>query len=56
LASPWIAYNDLAWTEDWLADPSKTEETFQNNNFAYSGEKDGLFGDYPLTIFVGQKA
>ena len=26
LASPWISYNDLAWTEDWLANPSDYEE------------------------------
>jgi len=26
LASTWISYNDLAWTEDWLADPSEYEE------------------------------
>jgi len=25
LASTWIAYNDLAWTEDWLADPAEYE-------------------------------
>lgn len=26
LASTWIAYNDLAWTEDWLADPADYED------------------------------
>ena len=26
LASTWIAYNDLAWTEDWLADPAEYEK------------------------------
>lgn len=26
MASPWIAYNDLAWTEDWLADPADYED------------------------------
>jgi len=26
LTSPWIAYNDLAWTEDWLADPEDYEK------------------------------
>jgi len=26
LASTWIAYNELAWTEDWLADPADYEE------------------------------
>jgi len=26
LASTWISYNDLAWTEDWLANPSDYEE------------------------------
>jgi len=26
LASTWIAYNDLAWTEDWLADPPEYED------------------------------
>jgi ubiquinone/menaquinone biosynthesis C-methylase UbiE len=26
LASTWIAYNDLAWTEDWLADPAEYED------------------------------
>jgi len=26
LASTWIAYNDLAWTEDWLADPVEYED------------------------------
>jgi len=25
LASTWISYNDLAWTEDWVADPSEYE-------------------------------
>lgn len=25
MASKWIAYNELAWTEDWLADPSGLE-------------------------------
>ena len=25
LTSTWIAYNDLAWTEDWLADPAEYE-------------------------------
>jgi ubiquinone/menaquinone biosynthesis C-methylase UbiE len=25
LVSRWIAYNDLAWTEDWLADPAEYE-------------------------------
>jgi ubiquinone/menaquinone biosynthesis C-methylase UbiE len=25
LASTWIAYNDLAWTEDWLASPAEYE-------------------------------
>lgn len=24
--STWIAYNDLAWTEDWLADPSEYQQ------------------------------
>jgi len=24
--STWAAYNDLAWTEDWLADPSDYED------------------------------
>ena len=23
--SNWISYNDLAWTEDWLADPAEYE-------------------------------
>ena len=26
MASTWIAYNDLAWTEDWLADPLEYED------------------------------
>lgn len=26
LASTWLAYNDLAWTEDWLADPGEYED------------------------------
>lgn len=26
LASTWMAYNDLAWTEDWLADPAEYED------------------------------
>ena len=26
MASTWIAYNDLAWTEDWLADPAEYEQ------------------------------
>ncbi len=26
MASTWISYNDLAWTEDWLANPSDDEE------------------------------
>lgn len=26
MTSPWIAYNDLAWTEDWLADPTDYED------------------------------
>jgi ubiquinone/menaquinone biosynthesis C-methylase UbiE len=26
LASTWVAYNDLAWTEDWLADPAEYED------------------------------
>ena len=26
MASTWISYNDLAWTEDWLAKPSDYEE------------------------------
>ena len=25
MASTWIAYNDLAWTEDWLVDPAEYE-------------------------------
>lgn len=25
MASTWLAYNDLAWTEDWLADPGEYE-------------------------------
>lgn len=25
MASTWISYNDLAWTEDWLADPAGYE-------------------------------
>jgi len=25
LASPWSAYNDLAWTDDWLVDPAEYE-------------------------------
>ncbi len=26
MASTWIAYNDLAWTEDWIADPAEYED------------------------------
>lgn len=26
MASTWIAYNELAWTEDWLADPAEYEQ------------------------------
>ena len=26
MASTWIAYNDLAWTEDWLANPTEYED------------------------------
>ena len=26
MASPWIAYNELAWTEEWLADPAEYEQ------------------------------
>ena len=26
MASQWIAYNDLAWTEDWLTDPAEYED------------------------------
>ena len=26
MASNWISYNDLAWTEDWLADPAEYED------------------------------
>lgn len=26
MASTWIAYNDLAWTEDWVADPTEYED------------------------------
>jgi ubiquinone/menaquinone biosynthesis C-methylase UbiE len=26
LASTWITYNELAWTEDWLADPAEYED------------------------------
>jgi len=26
MTSPWIAYNDLAWTEDWLANPTDYED------------------------------
>jgi len=26
LVSTWIAYNDLAWTEDWLANPAEYED------------------------------
>jgi ubiquinone/menaquinone biosynthesis C-methylase UbiE len=26
MASTWIAYNELAWTEDWLADPAEYED------------------------------
>lgn len=26
MSSTWISYNDLAWTEDWLANPSDYEE------------------------------
>ena len=26
MASTWISYNELAWTEDWLADPSEYED------------------------------
>jgi len=26
LASNWISYNELAWTEDWLADPAEYED------------------------------
>lgn len=26
MASTWIAYNDLAWTENWLADPAEYED------------------------------
>ncbi len=26
MASSWIAYNELAWTEDWLADPAAYED------------------------------
>ena len=26
MASKWIAYNDLAWTEDWLTDPAEHED------------------------------
>jgi trans-aconitate methyltransferase len=26
LASTWISYNDLAWTEDWLTDPADYEK------------------------------
>jgi ubiquinone/menaquinone biosynthesis C-methylase UbiE len=29
LASTWIAYNELAWTEDWLADSSEYEDEVQ---------------------------
>ncbi|MBN1892977.1 methyltransferase domain-containing protein [bacterium] len=29
MADGWIAYNDLAWTEDWLADPSDYEKEVQ---------------------------
>lgn len=25
MASTWISYNDLAWTEDWVADPAEYE-------------------------------
>jgi hypothetical protein len=61
MASTWIAYNELAWTEEWLADQAEYEDkvnayidriertateppkTFLNNNFAYTGEKDGAW-------------
>ncbi len=26
MTSTWIAYNELAWTEDWLADPAEYED------------------------------
>ena len=26
MASKWIAYNDLAWTEDWLTNPTECED------------------------------
>lgn len=26
MTSPWLAYNDLAWTEDWLANPADYED------------------------------
>lgn len=26
MASSWLAYNELAWTEDWLADPAEYED------------------------------
>ena len=26
MVSTWIAYNDLAWTEDWVADPAEYED------------------------------
>jgi SAM-dependent methyltransferase len=26
MGSDWIAYNEMAWTEDWLADPDEYEE------------------------------
>jgi cytochrome c biogenesis factor len=29
MASSWISYNELAWTENWLADPAEYEEEIQ---------------------------
>ncbi|MCL5981430.1 MAG: class I SAM-dependent methyltransferase [Firmicutes bacterium] len=46
MASRWISYNELAWTEEWLADPAKYEEEVK----FYVGLIKGAAAEPPRTL------
>jgi SAM-dependent methyltransferase len=46
MASGWISYNELAWTEEWLADPAEYEEEVK----FYVGLIKGAAAEPPRTL------
>lgn len=63
MSSPWIAYNELAWTEAWLADPADYEEEvsyYVEQILTHSDPPAKTLlhlgsGAYPMQVFVGQR-